>query len=91
MKRRFRAALGRTVQEEVRRARVETAKALLRSTDAALPEIARRSGFTSPALLSVACQREIGMPPGAYRRSMKEAITEADDGCLHTAERRHSA
>jgi LacI family transcriptional regulator len=79
LERRFRASLGRTVQEEVRRARVETAKQLLRTTDLSLAEVARNSGFTSPALLSVACQREIGMPPGAYRRSMNAAVSDAGE------------
>jgi LacI family transcriptional regulator len=71
LERRFRAALGRTVQEEVRRAHVEAAKLILGSTHAALSEVAQRSGFTNAALLSTAFQRELGMPPGAYRREMQ--------------------
>jgi LacI family transcriptional regulator len=70
LERRFRAALGRTVQEEVRRARVELAKRLLCGTDDSLPRVAKESGFSSAALLSVAFRRELGMPPGAYRRRM---------------------
>jgi LacI family transcriptional regulator len=78
LERRFRSVLDRTVQEEIRRAHVEAAKALLGTTRASLAEVAKRSGFTNAALLSVAFQRELGMPPGAYRRRlMKEQYDEA--------------
>jgi LacI family transcriptional regulator len=65
LERRFRRALDRTVQEEIRRARVEAAKGLLGRTRAGMAEIAQRSGFTTAALLSVAFKRELGMPPGS--------------------------
>jgi LacI family transcriptional regulator len=68
LERRFRRVLDRTVVEEIRRARVDAARELLQTTGAGLHEIAKRSGFTSAALLSVAFQREIGMAPGGYRR-----------------------
>jgi LacI family transcriptional regulator len=68
LERRFRRVLDRTVSEEVRRARVDAAKELLQTTRAGLSEVAKRSGFSSAALLSAAFQRELGIPPGAYRR-----------------------
>jgi LacI family transcriptional regulator len=74
LERRFRRALGRTVQQEIRRAHVDTAKRLLETTRAGLPEVAKRSGFSSAALLNVAFQRELGMPPGAYRRRMRREL-----------------
>jgi LacI family transcriptional regulator len=74
LERRFRRALDRTVQEEIRRARVERAKSLLQSTRASLPDIAKQSGFSNAALLSVAFKREVGMPPGSYRRRVHEAL-----------------
>lgn len=77
LERRFRRSLDRTVQEEIRRAHVELAKHLLTTLRVSLTEIARQSGFTSPSLLNVAFQRELGMSPGSYRRRMqKEANTE---------------
>jgi LacI family transcriptional regulator len=79
LERRFRAALNRTVQEEIRRAHVERAKQLLATTRAGLPEIAKQSGFTTPALLNAAFRRELGMPPGAYRRLMLQENGEPDD------------
>ncbi len=74
LERRFRAVLDRTVQEEIRRAHVEEAKRLLATTRAGLPEVAKRSGFTTAALLSVAFQRELGMPPGRYRRRLQQEL-----------------
>lgn len=68
LERRFRAAVGRTIMEEVRRAHVEVARQLLLTTDLPLLEVAKRSGFSTPALLSVAFAREVGIPPGTYRR-----------------------
>jgi LacI family transcriptional regulator len=72
LERRFRRALDRTVQDEIRRARVEIAMRLLRTTQVGLLEIAKQSGFSSAALLSLAFKREIGMPPGVYRRRAPE-------------------
>jgi len=71
LERYFRRALGRTIMQEVRIAHVELARQLLSTSDATLPEIAKRSGFTNAALLSVAFRRELGVPPGVYRRSAR--------------------
>ncbi len=68
LERRFRACLGRTIHDEVRRARIEVAKRALSTTSLDLRDVARQAGFSSAALLSVAFQKELGMPPGAYRR-----------------------
>jgi LacI family transcriptional regulator len=78
LERRFRRHLGRTVLEEVRRTRVEFARRLLSTTELPLIEIAKRSGFTNAALLSVAFRREVGVPPGAYRRRARSSAL-ADD------------
>jgi LacI family transcriptional regulator len=76
LERRFRLSLRRTVQEQIRRAHVELAKRVLATTESGLREVAKQSGFTTAALLSVAFQRELGMPPGAYRRRLQEARNE---------------
>jgi LacI family transcriptional regulator len=73
LERRFRAVLDRTVQEEIRRAHVELAKRLLVTTRLGMADVAKQSGFTNAALLSIAFQRELGMPPSAYRRRSKQA------------------
>lgn len=78
LERGFRRHLGRTVLDEIRSARVEAARRLLWNTDLPLIDIARRSGFTNAALLSVAFHREVGMPPGAYRRRVRGALSASD-------------
>jgi LacI family transcriptional regulator len=74
LERRFRRVLDRTIAEEIRRARVDAARELLHTTRVGLPEVARRSGFSTAALLNAAFQRELGMPPGAYRRRVLETL-----------------
>lgn len=76
LERRFRRALDRTIQDEIRRAHVEAARHLLTTSSANLGEIAKRSGFTSASLLNVAFRREIGMPPGVYRRRVQRQLGE---------------
>jgi LacI family transcriptional regulator len=71
LEQRFQAALGRTVMQEVRRARVDVARRLLSTTELSLPLVAEQCGFSSAALLSVAFRRETGTPPGAYRRRFR--------------------
>jgi LacI family transcriptional regulator len=78
LERRFQTVLGRTIVEEIRRVRVEVAKQLLTMTGHRLPQIAKLSGFTTAALLSVAFRREVGLPPGAYRRKVGEGRGEDD-------------
>jgi len=77
LERRFRRALDRTVVEEIRRARVEAAKQLLQTTRVGLDEVARRSGFGNAALLNSAFRRELGIPPGVYRRRAQGALAAA--------------
>jgi len=79
LERRFRRALDRTVQGEIRRARVEVAKGLLQTTRASMAEIAKRSGFTNASLLNVAFRREVGVPPGVYRRLVQNTLAGAND------------
>ena len=72
LERRFRKALDRTIQDEIRRAHVEVARQCLATSSAGMAEVAKRSGFTNASLLSVAFRRELGMPPGVYRRRVEK-------------------
>jgi LacI family transcriptional regulator len=74
LERRFRAALQRTVHEEIRRAHVDIAKGLLETTSMSLAEVAEHSGFTNASLLSVAFRRELGSTPGLYRRRIQQEL-----------------
>jgi LacI family transcriptional regulator len=75
LERRFRRVLDRTVKDEIRRARVEAARELLTTTLSGLAEVAKLSGFTTAALLNVAFRRELGMPPGVYRRRVRQELS----------------
>lgn len=79
LERRFRSALDRTVQQEIQRAHVETAKHWLATTHQSMAEVAKRSGFTSASLLNGAFQRELGIAPGAYRRQVQKQLSDPDD------------
>ncbi|HEY2405263.1 MAG TPA: substrate-binding domain-containing protein [Polyangiaceae bacterium] len=78
LERRFRRSLDRTIQDEVRRSRVDVARRFLETTDGDLREVARHSGFTNATLLNLAFQRELGMAPGAYRRRVRQEVLELD-------------
>jgi len=79
LERRFRRVLDRTVVDEIRRAHVDAARKLLQTTALSMAEVAKRSGFTNAALMSVAFQREIGMPPGVYRRRVQASVDSRAD------------
>jgi len=78
LERRFRRALNRTIQHEIRRAHVEAAKQWLATTNSSMADVAKRSGFTSASLLNVAFRRELGMAPGAYRRQVQKQLEDPD-------------
>jgi len=61
------AALGRGLAAEMRRVRVECAKHLLRTTDLALADIARKSGFASSASFARDFRQEAGLAPSDFR------------------------
>ncbi len=64
---RFRAAVGRTIEQEIRRMQIERAKVLLNSTTLNMTEIAAAAGFSSAQRLSAVFQRELHHPPTAFR------------------------
>jgi LacI family transcriptional regulator len=67
----FRKHLGRTVSEEVTRLRVGHAKRLLRESSRKLAAIADEAGFTSAEHMSKTFARELGEPPGAWRKAQR--------------------
>ena len=71
LERRFRAALGRTVLSEMRHLRVERAKELLATTELAMPQIARASGFGDATRLGIVFRQLTGHPPTEYRRRVR--------------------
>ena len=65
----FRKLLGRTILEEIRRARTEIAKDLLVSTNLSMPAIAQRAGFSNAERFSVVFREMTGVPPSEFRKS----------------------
>lgn len=68
IERRFREALGRTVYEEIRHARLARARSLLTRTEKPLTQVALDSGFGTSSDLSNAFRRYLGITPSQYRR-----------------------
>jgi LacI family transcriptional regulator len=68
LERPFRAVMGRGVWEEIRRAHLERAKALLADTEIPMSEVARGAGLTESQQLSVVFRQETGLTPTAYLR-----------------------
>ncbi|GGN06570.1 putative transcription regulator, AraC family protein [Terrabacter tumescens] len=67
--RRFTAEVGTTPHKWLTSQRVLRARHLLESTDLDIERIARESGFATAAVLRHHFQRQIGIPPVAYRRA----------------------
>ena len=68
LERKFRAILGRSVLQELRRTRITQAQKLLAGTDLPMPTVAKLSGFASAHRLTIVFHRLCGLPPTAYRR-----------------------
>jgi len=64
----FRKSHGSSMREELVRIRLEEGRRLLRTTKAALSEIARRSGFRTAAAFSAVFRRKFGLSPRAFRK-----------------------
>jgi AraC-like DNA-binding protein len=74
---RFRAALGESPMRYLARVRLGQAAGYLRTADLSIDTIAIRTGYGNNASLSKAFKRELGISPGAYRRSRGEAASPA--------------
>lgn len=71
LERRFRAAVGESMLEKIRRMRIEKAKHLLAETELKLPVIAQQCGIGSAARLTVIFRQVTGQPPSAFRRAAR--------------------
>ncbi|MGF1634446.1 MAG: substrate-binding domain-containing protein [Phycisphaerae bacterium] len=67
MERRFRAALGRSVHDEITRCRLDRVKQLLLETDLTLPQVAAAGGFRSANYLGTVFRRHVGQTPASFR------------------------
>jgi AraC-like DNA-binding protein len=65
---RFRALTGDSPMRYVTRCRLARAARRLRTTDAALAEVAQQAGYETEFAFSRAFKRSFGVPPGVYRK-----------------------
>jgi AraC-like DNA-binding protein len=70
---RFRAVTGESPMRYLAKVRLAQAAGYLRTADLSIDAIAMRTGYGNTASLSKAFKREIGISPGAYRKSREEA------------------
>ena len=73
---RFRAATGRTIHDEIARARLSRARRLLKATTLTVEQVAAASGFGVVQRFHAAFRSAAGMSPGEWRR---KTILVADD------------
>lgn len=70
---RFKAALGRTVHDEITRVRLARVAHLLLNTNWTLDRIAEHAGFPHAEYLSTSFRRRYGTSPGRYRHTNRAA------------------
>ena len=71
MEQRFRLTLNRTIQDEIRRARVDRITQLLLETDYSILQIAMSMGFTSVNNISRYFRNVKGITPLAFRKKSR--------------------
>ncbi len=68
---RFRNAIGRSIHDEIQRARLERVKHLLAETDWSNERIAATTGFASGSYMGQAMKRVFGVTPTQYRAQIR--------------------
>lgn len=71
--RRFSAAMGRSVLEEINNCRLTRAKRLLSETDLPVKTVSYLAGFPSRERMRLLFLAELGMTPSDYREQMQDA------------------
>ena len=77
--RRFKAATGRSVLEEIQFCRVSRAARLLQETDMPIKQIVHRAGFRSEEHLRLSFQNAFGKSPKAFRSRFNPGPVQRDD------------
>ena len=71
MERRFRKVVGRSINGELLRLRINRAIELLTETEVELKAVAVRAGFGSQSYMNAVFQAKVGKTPGSFRRSAR--------------------
>jgi LacI family transcriptional regulator len=72
LEKRFRQAFGRTILEEIQRARIAHASMLLAQSDLSVASIAEQAGFNSGQWFAEVFHETLGCSPTAYRRKYRK-------------------
>jgi LacI family transcriptional regulator len=75
LERRFRKYLGHSPHAEIRAVQIGRAKQLLAETEHPIHRISQLVGFEYPEYFSVVFKREVGRPPGQYRRETRSIFS----------------
>ncbi|MCC5849389.1 MAG: substrate-binding domain-containing protein [Verrucomicrobia bacterium] len=67
LERKFRTLLGRSIEEEIRRQRIEFAREMLMNTRLSVEEVAEKCGFANAPHFSRSFKKALGLSPGAFR------------------------
>lgn len=70
LERRFRKTLGRSINAEIVRLRINRAIELLTETELELKVIARRAGFGTQSYMNAVFQAKVGKTPGSFRKAV---------------------
>lgn len=73
LEKKFKAEVGRTLHEEIRRSRIERACKLLRESDMMIEVLAEACGYSNRERFNAAFRIEIGKTPSAYRKEYRFA------------------
>lgn len=73
LQRRFRAAMGRSVHDEIVRVQIQRAKELLLDSSLSLGEVADRAGFNHREYMGSVFKARLGQTPGQFRRAARQA------------------
>lgn len=68
---RFKHAVGRTIHDEMRRVRIDTARRLLSDTDTPIKQVADQSGFRTVQHLTAVFRQVMGITPARYREEAR--------------------
>ena len=70
LERRFRKIVGRSINSEIVRLRINKAVELLTETALELKVVAQRAGFGTQSYMNAVFQSKVGKTPGSFRRTM---------------------
>ncbi len=79
LERRFSAALGRTLHDEIVRVQLQIAMDLLAKTPLKTLAVAQKAGFRYAEYMGVVFRRELGVTPGEYRKRIGQHIRDVPE------------